>query len=445
MHIITVGFNHHTTPIALREQFTFSEKSLSMAVSHLRNMKSILEAVIVSTCNRTELYVVCDQLHTGKYYSKAFLESWFRIPRAEFQEYLHIEKNEQAIRHLFHVISGLDSLVVGETQILGQIKKAFLTAQEASATGTIFHQLFKQAITFGKKVHAETEIGANAVSVGYAAVELAQKMFNQSQHKKVVLLGAGKMGELTAKHFSDHKQTEMLVLNRTFERAQRLAKEFKGTAHEWDELPQVLREADIVISSTGSPTPILTKQMVEPTLEERQTPLFFIDIALPRDVDPAVHELEQVFLYNIDDLKDIVDTNKSLREKEANKVTAWIDYEVNTFQEWVHMLGVVPLIQALREKALTIQDEVMQRIERKLPELTEKEKRVLKKQTKSIVNQLLRDPIVRIKELSTAPNQDEIFTLFVQLFALEEYINQEEVEQKDKLSAMSLSFKEIYS
>lgn len=445
MHILTVGLNHQTAPIELREQLSFSEQSLGMATGFLRNMKSILEAVIVSTCNRTELYVVCDQLHTGEYYSKAFLESWFRIPRAKFQDHLYLKTNEQAIQHLLRVVAGLDSLVIGETQILGQVKTAFRIAQEAEATGTIFHQLFKQAITFGKRVHAETEIGTNAVSVGYAAVELAHKMFDTLQRKKIVLIGAGKMGELTAKHFADQGETEIVVLNRTFARAERLAKQFKGTARPWDELSEVIADADIVISSTGSPKPILTSQMLEPTLNRRTTPLFIIDIALPRDVDPAVHELEQVFLYNLDDLKGIVDTNMSLRAREAQRVSQWIEKEVASFQEWVQMLGVVPLIQALREKALTIQGEVMQRIERKLPDLTEKEKRVLKKQTKSIINQLLRDPIVRIKELSTSSKQEEAFDLFVELFALEDYIDQQEAQQKDKLSTLSLQWKESYS
>lgn len=444
MYILTIGINHHTAPIELREQLSFSENRLGMAASHLRHMKSILEGVIVSTCNRTELYVVCDQLHTGEYYSKAFLENWFRIPKEEFQSYLYIKKNEDAVRHLFHVVTGLDSLVIGETQILGQIKSAFIQAQTAEATGTIFHQLFKQAITFGKRVHRETEIGANAVSVGYAAVELARKMFDTLEQKSILLLGAGKMGELTAKHFADHKQTELIVLNRTYQKSERLAQKIQGIAKPWDELPSLLRKADIVISSTSSPTPILTRKMVETIVNRRKSPLFFIDIALPRDIEPSVHELEQVFLYNIDDLHGIVKTNQQLREREAKKIDEWIHEEVLSFQEWIQMLGVVPLIRALREKSLSVQEEVMQRIERKLPELTEKEKRVLRKQTKSIINQMLRDPIVRIKELSTSPKQDEIFDLFVHIFALEDYLDPEEIQEKDQISAMSWNIKENY-
>lgn len=442
MHILTIGFNHHSAPIELRERLTFSESRLKMAVSHLRNMKSILEGVIVSTCNRMELYVVCDQLHTGEYYSKAFLESWFNLPREEFQEYLYIKKNEQAVQHLFSVVAGLDSLVVGETQILGQVKKAFFTAREAEATGTIFHKLFQQAITFGKRVHHQTAIGTNAVSIGYAAVELARKLYDDLKEKEVVLLGAGKMAELTATHFASY-QTKIAVVNRTFARAKQMADRFQGVAYLIDELGNLLKKADVVISSTSSSELIVTRDQVEPILKERNKPLIFIDIALPRDIDPAISELDQVFLYNIDDLKGIVDHNKALRAQEAEKVRTWIEEEVITFYEWVQMLGVVPLISAMREKALSVQEEVMQRIERKLPDLTEKEKRVLRKQTKSIINQLLRDPIVRLKELSTSPNQKEIFELVKHIFALEDYLD--ERHMRKNVSSLSVARKKLYS
>ena len=445
MHILTIGLSHHSAPIELREKLTFSEDQLKMATSHLRNMKSILEGVIVSTCNRMELYVVCDQLHTGEYYTKAFLENWFHIPKEEFQHYLYVKKNEQAVSHLFSVVAGLDSLIIGETQILGQVKTAFFTAREVEATGTIFHKLFQQAITFGKQVHHETEIGANAVSIGYAAVEKARQLFECLDDKKVVLLGAGKMAELTAKHFHSY-QTKTVVLNRTFSRAKQIADRFQGVAYTWDKLSEILREADIVISSTSSSEYIVTYDQLKPILRNRKTPLFFIDIALPRDIDPTIAKLDQVFLYNLDDLEGIVDDNKSFREQEAKKVRTWIDKEVKKFYEWVQMLGVVPIIRALREKALSVQEEVMQRIERKLPELTEKERRVLRKQTKSIINQLLRDPIVRIKELATSPNQEELLELCKYIFALEELLDHRHAtKDQQKVSSLSMMRKKMYS
>ncbi|MBA4496293.1 glutamyl-tRNA reductase [Paenactinomyces guangxiensis] len=430
MHILIVGFNHKTAPVELREKLSFSTDRLQMALRNLRDMKSILECVIVSTCNRMELYVVCDQLHTGEYYSKSFLESWFRIPKEEFTDYLYVKQNQEAVRHLFTVVCGLDSLVLGETQILGQVKSAFLTAQSAGTTGTIFNMLFRQAVTLGKRVHSETEIGQNAVSVSYAAVELGKQMFDTFADKTVMLIGAGKMSELTAKHFYSTGATRVLVLNRTFARAEEVAARFKGEARPWEELGKCLQEADIVVSSTGSSRPILTPELVEPVLRYRRSPLFLIDIAVPRDIDPAVHQLDQVFLYDIDDLHGIVDANMSLREQEAEKVRVWIGEETDEFGEWLNTLGVVPLISALRDKALGVQEETMARIERKLPDLTEQQKRVLRKQTKSIVNQLLRDPIVRIKELAASSGKEEALDMFVHLFALEGQIKAKEQEKE---------------
>jgi glutamyl-tRNA reductase len=444
MHILVIGLNHKTAKVELRERFAFSPSELPIALRTLRDMKSIMEGVIVSTCNRMEIYVVCDQLHTGEYYAKAFLESWFRIPIKEFEDYLYVKKNQQAVNHLFHVVAGLDSLVIGETQILGQVRSAFLTSQAEKGTGTVFNTLFKQAITLGKRVHTETEIGQNAVSVSYAAVELGKKMFSSFQNKTILLIGAGEMGELTAKHFFAAGATNVIVLNRTLEKAQEVAARFNGTALSLEKLGEALRDADIVVSSTGAKEAILTKSVLQPALRHRRSPLFLIDIAVPRDIDPAVHELDDVFLYDIDDLQGIVDANLSLRQHEAEKVVVWIEKETENFHQWLQTLGVVPLITALRSKALAVQEETMARIERKLPDLTEKEKRVLRKHTKSIVNQLLRDPIVRIKELASTSTRDEAFELFVQIFALEEQLREAEAQQalaKEKSKPMLMDGK----
>ncbi|TCP63639.1 glutamyl-tRNA reductase [Baia soyae] len=419
MHILTIGFSHKTASVELRERLVFQEDRLTMALRSLRDMKSILECVIISTCNRMELYVVVDQLHTGEYYSKAFLESWFRIPKEEFQEYLYIKQDQEAVHHLFRVVCGLDSLVIGETQILGQMKTAFLQAQEIGTTGTVFNMLFKQAVTFGKKVHSETEIGQNAVSVSYAAVELGKKLFSSFQSQTILLIGAGKMTELTAKHFASNGAARVIVINRTLAKAEELANRFHGEARPWEELLPSLAEADIVVSSTGAEQAVITKELIGPVIENRRTPLFIIDIAVPRDIEPSVHELDQVFLYDIDDLHGIVEANMKLRHQEAEKVLEWIQLECDKFHEWLQTLGVVPLITALREKAISIQEEALLRIERKLPELTEHQRRVLNKHTKSIINQMLRDPIVRMKELAVSPQKDEALDLFVHLFALE--------------------------
>lgn len=419
MHTLVVGLSHQTAPIELREKFSFDPDRIAIALRTLRDMKSMLECVIVSTCNRTELYIVADQLHTGEYYAKTFLESWFRISKEEFVPHLYVKTNNGAVEHLFRVVSGLESLVIGETQILGQVKQAFQAALQAGTTGTLFNHLFKQAIKLGKKTHTQTEIGQNAVSVSYAAVELGKKLFTSFAKKTILLVGAGKMSELTAKHFKASGVNNVIVVNRTFSKAQELAAVFHGTAYPWENLAHALLEADVVVSSTGAKQHVITNELVQSVLADRKKPLFFIDIAVPRDIDPSVNQLDNAFLYNMDDLEEIVAANIGLREQEAVRVKEWITEELATFQEWLDTLGVVPVISALRSKSLQIQADAMTKIERKLPDLTEQQRRVINKQTKSIVNQMMHDPIMRMKELASTEEKEAALKLFKHLFALE--------------------------
>lgn len=425
MHILKVGLNHKTAPVEIREKVSFQPEELEKALTQLRQTKSILECVIVSTCNRTEIYAVADQLHTGRYYIKAFLAEWFSLDKDSLAPYLAIHEREDAIEHLFKVASGLDSMILGETQILGQIRTSFFTAQKMDTTGTVFNELFKKAITLAKRSHSETDIGENAVSVSYAAVELAKKIFGGLERKRVLILGAGKMGELTAKHLHSNGVEQITVMNRTYEKAAELATRFDGQAKSMEELETALQTTDIVISSTGSNDYVMTKSSVAPVLKKRNgKPLFMVDIAVPRDLSPDLQDLESVFLYDIDDLEGIVEANLAEREKEAAKIRTFIDEEVLEFLNWLNTLGVVPLITALRQKALTIQSETMTSIERKLPDLSDRERKVLSKHTKSIVNQLLRDPVTRVKELAAEPNADENLELFIQLFGIEEEVAQ---------------------
>jgi glutamyl-tRNA reductase len=426
MHILVVGLNYKTAPVEIREKVAFQPAEIQDAISLLRKQKSILECVIVSTCNRTEIYAVADQLHTGRYYIKSFLADWFNIDKEELSPFLSIRDGEAAVEHLFRVSAGLDSMVIGETQILGQVKDSFLESQKLSATGTIFNKLMKQAITFAKKCHSETDIGENAVSVSYAAVELAKKIFGGLQNKTILIVGAGKMGELTAKHLHASGGNEVLVINRTFEKAKEIAEKFHGVAHPFNDLEKLLVRADIVISSTGASDFVITKEMAAPAIKKRKgLPLFMVDIAVPRDLDPALHDLDSVFLYDIDDLEGIVESNLAERKKEAEKIEILIESEIVDFQSWISMLGVVPLISALREKALNIQAETMQSIERKLPDLTDREKKILSKHTKSIVNQLLRDPVTRAKEIAGQADADEQLQLFTEIFALKDYLDKQ--------------------
>lgn len=421
MFVMVVGVNYRTAPIDIRERFTFSEANLEIAMKKLKQTKSVLEAVVVGTCNRTEIYAVVDQLHTGEHFIKKFLAEWFSVDKEKIVPYLYVKQDIDATEHLFRVISGLDSMVLGETQILGQMREAFFFAQGCEVTGTVLNTLFKQAITFGKKVHTDTAIGKNAVSVSYAAVELVKKVFDRLADKKVLIIGAGEMGELTAIHLHAQGVKTIMVANRSYAKAEALARTFHGKAFMMEQLPQALQEADIVISSTGASGIIMDKEQMSQVIQERKGKLLcMVDIAVPRDLDPAIHELSEVYLYDIDDLQGIVDANLMERQRIAEEVSLWIDDEVYKFYQWVNTLGVIPLISALREKSFRIQQETMQSIENKLPDLNERERKILRKHTKSIVNQMLKDPIMRIKEMAAEPEAEEMMETFKKIFAIED-------------------------
>lgn len=436
MHILVVGLNYKTAPVEIREKLTFNPNELGDAMKALKGKKSILENIIVSTCNRTEIYTVVDQLHTGRYYIKAFLAEWFGIDKDSFSPFLTMYENDGAIDHLFSVSCGLDSMVLGETQILGQVRSSFMLGQTEDTIGTVFQHLFKQAITLAKKAHSETDIGANAVSVSYAAVELAKKIFGDLSSKHVLILGAGKMGELAVQNLHGSGVRKVTVINRTFEKAELLAKKFSGSAKSMNELQCALVEADILISSTGSKEFVITKEIMAGVEKMRKgKPLFMVDIAVPRDLDPALDELESVFLYDIDDLQGIVDANLQERQKAAEEIGIMVEGEIVAFKQWLSTLGVVPVISALRQKALGIQAETMQSLERKMPNLTDRELKLLNKHTKSIINQMLRDPILKVKELSAAPDADHTLDLFMKIFDIEEAVE----EQKRQENSISLS------
>ncbi len=420
MHILVVSVNYRTAPVEFREKLTFQAAELERAMTTLQNQKSVLENVIVSTCNRTEIYAVVDQLHTGRYYIKKFLADWFQLEIEEVAPYLTIFEQDGAIDHLFRVTCGLDSMVVGETQILGQIKDSFLEAQQVKATGTIFNELFKQVITLAKRAHSETTIGESAMSVSYAAVELGKKIFGELTDCHVLILGAGKMGELALQNLYGSGARKVTVMNRTLSKAEVMAEKYMGHAKSLSELQCALLEADILISSTGASEYVITKEMMTKVEKMRSgRPLFMVDIAVPRDIDPAIDELEGSFLYDIDDLQGVVEANRAERLKEAEKIQFMIEEEIVLFKTWLSTLGVVPLISALRDKALAIQSETMVSLERKIPNLSDREKKVISKHTKSIINQLLKDPILVAKEIAAEEGADEKLALFAKIFDLE--------------------------
>lgn len=430
MHIMVVGLNYRTAPIDIRERFAIADPDLPEALERLKETKSVLEGVIVGTCNRTELYVVVDRLHMCAFYIRNFMEQWFGIPKADFTQHLYIYEDEQAVEHLMKVVCGLDSMVLGETQILGQVKQAFLTAQAEKATGTWFNRLFKQAVTLGKRAHSETSIGENAVSVSYAAIELGKRIFGMFTDKKVLILGAGKMSELTVKHLYASGAAQVIVANRTLDKARELAGKFNGVSCTMEEGLAMLGEVDIVISSTGASDYVLTREQVKNLAAARRSrPLFMIDIAVPRDIDPAIAELPGVFLYDIDDLEGIVESNMELRRAEALKIEKMIVQESDDFYGWLKTLGVRPVIRALQDKASDIHQDTLESLFNKLPELDERQRKVISRLMKSVANQMMHDPINRVKEMAADRDGAEAVEMFTKIFALESRLEQTEAAE----------------
>ncbi len=420
MYILAVGLNYKTAPVEIRERLSFNEAELADAMVALQNKKSIMENVVISTCNRTEIYAVVDQIHTGRYYVKEFLSQWFDLPVEDFTDYLFIYEGDKAVNHLFQVSCGLNSMILGETQILGQVRSSYKLAQNNKTIGTVFNQLFKMAVTLAKRAHSETEINTNAVSVSYAAVELAKKIFGEIHNKNVLVIGAGKMGELAIENLYSAGAKKVSVINRTHQKAVMLAERFSGKAKELRELQCALLDADIVISSTGAKDYVITKELMEHVDKLRKgRPAFMVDIAVPRDLDPAISELNSVFLYDIDDLEGIVEANLQERKVAAEAILMMIEEEIAEFNEWVQMLGVVPVISALRKKALSIQSDTMASLERKLSHLSERDRKIISKHTKSIINQMLRDPVLYAKELAGSKNREKELKAFIETFDIE--------------------------
>src|SRR5699024_11325800 len=316
-------------------------------------------------CNRTEIYVVTDQLHTGRYYVKEFIADWFKVEMDDFIPYLQIIDNDKAIEHLLRVTTGINSMVLGETQILGQVRDAFLIAQRHQITGTIFNKLFKRAITFAKRAHRETAIGENAVSISYAAVQLLNDIFENLSEKKIAIYGAGEMGKLAIQNLIGSGVTDITIVNRSMERALELANKYNTKSVSTDQLNDVLTDVDILISSTAALTPVLDKADLEPVQAKRNQPLYLIDIAVPRDLNANIAELENIYLYDTDDLQHIVDENITQRTIAAEQIALGIEGEVLEFKEWVANLGVVPVLAAKIGRASCRESGLSSKIQRR--------------------------------------------------------------------------------
>lgn len=365
MHLFAFGLNHHTAPVDIREKAAFAPDELSRALRELTDSGAVSEAAILSTCNRTELY--CG-LHD---HSDRRAITWFcdyqRLRQLDIHEYLYQHPDQAAVKHAFRVAAGLDSMILGEPQILGQMKEAFAAAHKLGATGKILNRLFQETFSVAKQVRTDTAIGANAVSVASATVLLAKQIFTQLAQQTVLLIGAGDMIELCARHLREHGIGHMIVANRTLERAQLVANRYQAEAISLAEMPARLSDADIVISSTASQLPILGKGAVERALKlRRHRPMFMVDIAVPRDIEAEVAELNDVYLYTIDDLKQVVHENMQSRQDAAREAEKIIDTKVIDFMQWVKSLDAVPTIRALREATDALCDAEIERARRRL-------------------------------------------------------------------------------
>jgi len=419
LHIIAVGLNHETATVELRERISISDVDLEDALAQLRGTSTVLESVVLSTCNRTEIYAVVSSYKAGEDYLKLLLARRAGVERQEMESHLYVLHGETAVTHLFAVACGMNSLVMGETQILGQVRGAFLTAEDAGNTGLLLNRLFRLALQVGKRAQSETDIGKNAVSVSYAAVQLAKKIYGSLGGQHVLVLGAGKMSALTAQYLQNNGVDKITVINRTLTKAEELAQQFQGEAAHWTDLSQLLREADIVISSTASKGYVLSAAELATAVETRShRPMVVIDIAVPRDVQPEAGKLRNVYLYDIDDLQGVVSANLEERERESRMVLHIIEKALREYSTWLSEQEVVPLITAIRDKGVRIQSEVMASLQRKLPNLSDKELKLIHKHTMSIVNQLLRDPVKNIKELGCEPGAAQQIHVFAQLFGI---------------------------
>lgn len=427
MHLIVASMNHRTAPVDVREQYAVSPELLPAALRELKRTRGILEAVLLSTCNRTEVYAVVGRIERCSAYIREFMGRFCNMPATVFADCMEVAEDEAAVRHLFRVACGLDSIVVGETQILGQVKDAYFAARREGNTGTLLNRLFHQAIAVAKRAHAETNINDHAVSVGYAAVELAVRELGSLEGRRALVIGAGKMAALTLKHLAARGVRHVTIANRSLDRAAALAGQFHdGRACLLEDVPERIaaEEPDLVVSVTSSPGQVLTRDQLAGALRRRPgKPLMLVDLAVPRDLDPAIADLDRVSLVDIDDLKGVVADNMADRRKAAEQIGVMIETELAAYGEWYRQLGVGPVIRLLQERAKTVHENTMDSLLRKLPDLTEREIKVIRKLTKSIANQMLHDPINRIKEMAAGHRGAEAVAMFTEVFALEEALD----------------------
>ena len=418
LKLCCLGVSHKTAPVSVREQFSFKGEEIERALLKLNSLSSVEESLILSTCNRVEIYFTT-RAETPFKEVVNFLVEEKGAPVDQINRHFYRKLDKEAVRHGFYVASSLDSMVVGEPQIVGQFKGAFSLAKELGTVGTVLCRFCETALKVSKRVRTETGISKNAVSISFAAVELAKKIFGELHGKRVAIIGAGEMAELAVKHLITNGASEVFVVNRTLERAQKLAEEFGGKAFPLTELETVLKMVDIVISSTGAPDYVLTPENVLPALNSRRhRPMFLIDIAVPRDIDPSLNEHEGLYVYDIDDLQQVVEANIKERLREAEVAKEIIEGYVERFMKWLRELEVAPLIAELKEKAEAIRKEVLSK---RLPKLglTPEQEQEVDNITRIVINKLLHQPITNVKRKAVEEEtRSQVVQIFREIFGL---------------------------
>lgn len=420
MNIIVVGLSHKTATVEVREKVAFSPNEIEKPLGQLVRLEGIIEGVIVSTCNRVEIYATTRDIAGGIARLKRFLADYHHLPFESLEPHLYSYHAEAAIRHVFRVASSLDSMIVGEPQILGQIKTSYGYAAEYKSSGIILNRFLHKAFSVAKRVRTETRIASSAVSVAFAAVELAKKILGGLSDKTVMLIGAGEMCELAAKHFLNSGAKGVLVTNRTFERAERLAEEFAGEAIRFESLFEHLHRADIVLSSTGAPHCIIGPKEAEDAVKRRRSkPIFFIDIAVPRDIDPKVDDVENAYLFTVDHLQEIVQANLAQRNREAEIAEEIINQEIGQFHKWLSTLEVTPAIVSLRKRFDEVRRSELDKTISGWKDLTPDTEKRLEALTLAMMNKLLHAPTSVLKKAGQGGRVDLYVDALRQLFELE--------------------------
>ena len=421
MELLLLGVSHHTAPVDLRERVDFSKRGVVEALQELKICSSATEAVVLTTCNRAEIYAACEDLNTTRKDLSRFMSQFHGVAETELKPHLYSHGGADVARHLCRVTTGLDSLVVGEPQILGQVKDAYASATGELYTGALLNKLFPWSFTIAKRVRTETNLGEGAVSVSYAAISLAKKIFGDLESLGVLVVGAGEMAELTATHLQSHQVQRIAVTSRTLARAAALARKVGGTAVDWTAIETELLSADVVVTATGSSTPLITAATIGHVMRARlNRPLFIIDVGLPRDVEAAAGQLEQVFLYNIDDLRTIVSKNLARRQEQTSQAEAMISEAVRDFLIWLHSRGALPTIVALRRHFEIVRRSELERLEPKLNGLTPDARARVDEITRLLIQKLLLTPTEQLKTATDPATAAQHAEAIAQVFQLDE-------------------------